>query len=392
MKKFLFLLFILFLGGCIQEKKQQSLFSENSAVYENEQETEQYKPKKNKNIKKYKIAVIQSDDYPEYDGVFQSIFDGLITLGWIKENDKIQKNKNKINRDFIRLLEKTDYSDYIEFSYDNFFSFMADSENRTQNEFKNIMKKAENKEIDLVILLGTLASKEVLKSEKYQVNTVMDAVSDPIGSGLVISIENSGKEYLTGRIDEEQYNRQIRLFHDVIGFKKLGVIYEDTEDGRLYAGISYVENIARERGFEIIKSHKAMAEPTLEEYPKAFKMYLESLDDICPKVDAVFLGISGGLESGNIQNVIDKLIQYKLPFFTPEGSDNVRKGVMLGVSGKEVGLYNAQKIVKILKGEKPNSLNQKYEKMPSISININTANLIGVDLPVEVIRNADEIF
>ena len=51
-----------------------------------------------------------------------------------------------------------------------------------------VMELAKNGKIDLVILLGSLASKTVLKEGDYNTPTVMDAVSDPLGSGLVASV------------------------------------------------------------------------------------------------------------------------------------------------------------------------------------------------------------
>ena len=63
-----------------------------------------------------------------------------------------------------------------------------------------------------------------------------------------------------------------------------------------------------------------------------------------------------------------------------------------GVGGKEAGLYNAKKIVSILKGTKPRDLDQVFEKTARISVNLRTAELIGYRLPVDIIRSADEIF
>ncbi len=46
-----------------------------------------------------------------------------------------------------------------------------------------------------------------------------------------------------------------RSFHDVIGFKKLGVAFEDTVVGRSYAAISDIEKVAKDRNFGIITCH-----------------------------------------------------------------------------------------------------------------------------------------
>ena len=52
-----------------------------------------------------------------------------------------------------------------------------------------------------------------------------------------------------------RYERQVRLFHQIIGFKKLGVTYDNDVAGRTYAAIDKVEKVADETGFEIIRCH-----------------------------------------------------------------------------------------------------------------------------------------
>ncbi|MGM0509398.1 MAG: ABC transporter substrate-binding protein [Fusobacteriota bacterium] len=372
----------------------EDIFKEEDYIEKNgKTQLEEFRPIK-KEQGKFKVALIQSDDYPEYYGVFFSILEGLKTLGWISEDtDLINREKYSTNRELINNIYKKEYSEYIEFNPKYFYSFLADEENAKTKEFKKVMELCKKGEVDLVILLGTLASKQVLKDKKYKTNTVIDAVSAPIGSGIIKSSDDSGKNFLTARIDKDQITRQVRLFHDVVDFDKLGVIYEDTENGRWYAGIDSVEKVSEERNFDLVVDNEVLAEPTKEEYGEAFKMYLDAIDRVAPKSDAIFLGISGGLETENLPNVMEKLIyDYKLPSFSMEGSHVVSKGALLGVSGKETGLYNAKKVVKILKGEKPRELEQRFEKMPRIIINLKTAKLINFNMPIDIIRTADKIY
>lgn len=393
-KKFIFMIFASLFFGCFHSDEPTSIFKENSNVEkikENNQNGETYSiPEKTE--KKLRIGVIQSDDYPEYYETFTAIVNGLQVMGWLSEDISLNKSNYKSNREFINGIQGKNYSDYIEFVPEAFFSFRADSANKSQSEFKRVMEMAKNNQLDAVILLGTLASSVVLSDPDYKTATIMDAVSDPIGSGFVDSIEDSGRDFLTARLDLKQYVRQVNLFYDVIGFDKLGLIYEDSENGRSYAAVASVEEVSNLKGFELITAHNVMSEPTVKEYGKALKLYLAAMDKICPQVEAMFLGISGGLEPDSLPTVVKSLIDYKLPSFTMEGTPAVKKGVMLGVSGKEAGLYNARKLVQILKGSKPRTLNQNFEKTPKISINLNTAQAIGYDLPVQIIRSADEIY
>lgn len=387
------LITLFLMTGCGNQKQEMGIFKSDSEVKNNsEKESSNEFIKPQKRDKKQKIALIQSDDYYEYFEAFTEIYKGLETLGWVKDTDILRKRVHTMNDTLIADLQNYDYSDYIEFKPEYFYSFKADENNVNDKKFKNLISRINNNEVDLVISLGTMATQILLSQPGYKTATLMDAITDPVGSGLVKSIEDSGQDNLTARIDTDQYLRQVRLFYDVVNFKKMGIIYENSENGRSYAAVDYVEKVAQEKKIELIVDNGALAEPSEEELEKGYKMYLEALDRVCPECDAIFLGVSGGLEDDNMPNVVKKLVKYKKPSFTMEGSYMVRKGAMMGVSGKEMGMYDALKAVKILNGVKPRELSQKYEKMPKISLNLTTAHLIGYDIPVDIIKSADEIY
>lgn len=395
MKKLFFTVFLIFifLIGCGKESNPTTIFDESfsSITDSSDQQLELDLIKPKEREKKLKIAIIQSDVYYEYYEAFTSIYSALESLGWIKETDILKKNY-VTNINFLTTLKDRDYSEYIEFSPQLYYSFGSDEVNAKDKKFLDLMKQINNGEVDLVILMGTLASQIVLTTPDYHTPTLVDAVTDPIGSGILVSETDSGKDFLTGRVDKNQYIRQVKLFHDVIGFDKLALIYEDSENGRSYAAVDSVEAVSKETGFQIINNHNAMAEPSEKELAKAYKMYLDALDSVCPQSQAIFLGVSGGLEDLNMPNVVEKLVKYKIPSFTMEGTYMVKKGAMLGVSGKETGMYNAKKIAMILNGAVPRNLTQIYEKTPRISINLKMTKLINYDVPVDVVKSADEIF
>src|SRR3546814_17102349 len=76
-----------------------------------------------------------------------------------------------------------------------------------------------------------------------------DWSSDVCSSDL--SAADSGRDNLHTRIEPERYQRQVRLFHEIVPFKQLGIVYEDSEAGRTYAAVSAVEQVGRELGFAI---------------------------------------------------------------------------------------------------------------------------------------------
>jgi ABC-type uncharacterized transport system substrate-binding protein len=247
-------------------------------------------------------------------------------------------------------------------------------------------------DVDLVIAFGGVAGKIFSGFKDYPVPVLVEGITDPVGSGIIYSVEDSGRDFLTCRVDPGQYQRQIQLFHDFVGFKRLGIIYGDGDYGRLYGAVHDVDLAASKIGFEVVRNTKVKEKLS----PDTPKLYLDALRDIVGKVDAVYLGASTALtEYGIAGEAAEILIDAKVPSFSLEGEIRVRDGVMLGVSSTEsekFGLYNAQKIIAMLAGESPRALNQKMEGVPSIVLNLGTARKIGRDIPLSVLSTIDQIY
>ncbi len=396
-KKILLLLLVLFLFyGCGQkESKPMFVDVEKSLKIDSEINNEkELKPFLKEGNKKFKIAVIESGNYYAYFNVAEALFKGLMTLGWIKELEiRDGESQNMRTGEYIKKLRLQNCSDYIEIGPELYFDLNWDEKRADSAEFKKIISKENG--VDLVICLGTYAAKAVLKQPGYNTPTLIDAVADSVGSGLSKTTEDSGVDFVTNRCDPEQYKRQIELFYNVVKFKKLGIIYEESENGRIYGAVKDIERAAKEKGFEIVRKTNVLAEPTDEELGKAAKLYNQALEELCPEVDALFLGICGGLEDENMPNVIEILNKQQKPSFSMEGSTVVKKGALLGVSGylvKSTGIYNAEKVIEILKGKKPRELSQTFENVPKIAVNVKTAQIIGFDIPIDVISSSDEIY
>ena len=335
---------------------------------------------------------IQSGEYFEYYDVFEAILQGFITIGWFNEIE-IPQLEEKTVTNLLKELSKLNYSNYIEFNSEWFYDFDWD-DIKIKNFKKHDIFKAKT-DIDLMIVLGTYAVDVLIKNKLITKPVIADAISDPVGSGIIPWIEDSGNDFLSVRCDPDVYIRQIRLFYDVVKFATLGIIYEDTDNGRSYGATSDIELIAKEKDFEIISDTKVMAEPSETDLKKAQKMYLAALQRVCSKVDAIYLSVCGGLEDENIPEVIKIINKYKIPSFAMEGSVLVKKGVMLGISGSELksaGIYNVKKIIHIFGGKKPRELSQLFENIPSIAINLKSASNIEYDVPVDIISSSDEIY
>src|SRR5690606_24052604 len=87
------------------------------------------------------------------------------------------------------------------------------------------------------------------------VPTIVGSVSDALGSGVADSLEDSGRNNLHARIEPERYQRQLRLFHEIVGFETLGLVYEDSEAGRTYGAVKAAEQAAAELNLRLERCH-----------------------------------------------------------------------------------------------------------------------------------------
>lgn len=339
---------------------------------------------------RFHVAVVQSGEYVPYTKAFVAILDGLAEYGWM---EPVSIPDDVEMADVIRILNTGKYSEYIEFPSTLYFNFDWDVQRTARPEFQKIINSSPG-DIDLILSFGTDATRVLSKMEDSEIPVVGDSISNGVTAGIIDSIEDSGKDFLTIRCNVGVYREQVRLFHDLINFKTLGVLYTDTPSGRSYTALEDIEAIAAERGFDVVGISDYLHEA--EGHPEAESGYLKALEELAPQVDAVYLTIQAGLTDDNLPNILAILAKYNLPSFAMANIwKYVERGVLFGVSETEMesaGLYNAEKIVNILKGIKPRSLNQIFQHTPQVAINLKTAYAIGYEVPESVLNRADEIY
>lgn len=339
---------------------------------------------------KWRLAYFQGGDYPDYLASLLATVRSLMDLGWI-EKGEIPAAAHKNIKDLWNWLAADARSGFLEFVKDGFFSLGWDDTIREKTAAEIIKRFNEQKDIDLVIAAGTWAGKD-LANNNHHVNTLVISTSEPVASGIIKSIEDSGYDHVTARIDPSRYQRQIRIFHDIVGFKKLGMAYADTESGKIYAATANVREVAAERGFEIVE---CFTRDDIPDSKLAGASVEQCFQELCKKVDAIYVTKQNGVNKKSIPELAKTAIACGLPTFSQSGSEEVQWGFLLSISQasfKYVGRYYAEVIAKILNGAKPRQLDQVFEGPPKIAINLRTASLIGFDPPVDTLGAADEIF
>ncbi len=342
------------------------------------------------NGKKWRIGYYEGGEYYDYKGVFVATIKGLMEIGWI-EKATIPVDKGEFTTEIWSWLATQMKSEYLEFVKDAHYSAKWDDALRIKTAQTIIDRLNKKKDIDLIFAVGTWAGKD-LANNLHSTPTLIMTASDAVGAGIIQSNEDSGFDHIQAHVDPSRYERQLLIFHDIIGFKKLGVAYENTLDGRSYAALDVIEKLSKEKDFEIVPCY---TQSDIADQGAAGKSVIDCFEKLVTQVDAIYVTLQGGVNSKTIPKLVSIANSHRIPTFSQSGSQEVQYGFFLSISHsdfKYVGEYHAKTMAKVFNGAKPRQLNQVFEGPPKVAINLKTAQLIGFDPPMVLLGAADEIY
>ena len=205
-------------------------------------------PKAKPDGKKWRLAYVGSGDYDEYHRTLRALAQGLQQLGWLTVPDIPDNLNAKDTWGFLAKHAKSDTLTFVEDAWVQPGNFDASLRPIVRETVTRRLK--ERGDIDLIIAMGTWAGQD-MAALGAPVSTVVMSTSDPVAAGIVASAEDSGMDNLHARVQPQRYQRQVRLFREIVPFKTLGLVYEDSPEGRTYAAVPAVEQVAKEQGFEV---------------------------------------------------------------------------------------------------------------------------------------------
>jgi ABC-type uncharacterized transport system substrate-binding protein len=342
---------------------------------------------------KWRIGYLEGGPYSNYPAHLKAIVLALADMGWVEKIERIPQGDENDTSLLWLWISRNVKSDYITFVEDAYWSSNWDAKKlRLKNKQAVVERLNTRKDIDLMLAMGTWAGQD-LANNGHRVPTLVISSSDPVGAKISKSAQDSGFDHLHARVDPTRYERQIRLFHDIFGFTRLGIVYEtDTVDGQTYAAIDAVRKVAEERKFQIVPCHAPFSNVTQAEAGQAV---LKCHRELAPKVDAFYLTVHRGIDLQHMPEMLAPFLEHKVPVFSQSGSPEVKHGVLLCIAQagfKYIGEFHAQTIAKIFNGARPRDLDQLFMDPARIAINTRTANIIGYDPPEEILNMADEIY
>ena len=340
--------------------------------------------------KKWRIGYYEGGAYINYQQQLTETVKGLMQLGWVETAD-LPKQSGESTDTLWKWLSTEAKSEYIEFIADAHYTALWEKNTRTEIEDEIVLRLNNDKDIDLMIGMGTWAGKG-LANYRHRTNTLVFSTSNPISSGIIKSVEDSGFDHVHVRVDPKRNERQLKVFHEMVGFHKLGVVYEDSIAGRSYAAIDTIEALAKTHDFEIIRCH---TKSDISDKKLAEEGVIKCFNQLAKKADAIYVTQQGGVNSRSVPFLVEIANENKIPTFSQSGAGEVSYGVLASLSRagyKYVGRFHAETIAKVFNGAQPNQLNQLYEEPPKIALNLKTAEIIGFDPPIVLLGATDELF
>lgn len=342
------------------------------------------------NGQKWRIGYLEGGSFPDYEIIFLKIVSALMDLGWI-EPMTLPEEYDPDHKRMWEWVADNALSDHVEFVRDAFYTSGFNAEQRGQTKAELLSRLNERHDLDLILAMGTWAGQD-LANDEHAVSTVVASASDPLAAGIINSVEDSGFDHLHAKVEPDRYARQLRLFHDIIEFRSMGLVHEDSSEGRTFAALAEAKTVARERGFELKTCTARNNDVTLEQ---ARSEVQDCYEQLSAQVEAMYITVHRGEDLDNLPNLLKPLLEREVASFAMAGSEFVKHGVLLSIAHAGfayAGRFHAETIAKIFTGAKPRDLPQSWNAPPKIAINLKTAEIIGFDPPFDILTAADETY
>lgn len=345
------------------------------------------------NGKKWRIGYYEGGPWQHYRESLKVTVESLMALGWIDQQPlpQISLSDQPSTRPLWQWLAESASSRYIEFVGDAFWTSNWEVDTR-QGVREDCLRRLQNGYVDLIFALGTWAGKD-LANTRHSIPTMVMSTTDAVESGIITSAEDSGLDHVHARCDPTRHLRQIRLFHDIFQFRKIGVVYNSNDsDGRVLSHLDKLEQVARERGFTVLA---CSAPDSLLSFEQAIAGYRNCVGQLAPQIDAFYISDLRGTEADILLETLQPLMEHKIPTWSTRGSMLVQRGALISVARENfsyLGPFYSTTVARILNGAKPRDLPQVVKEKLRLAINLETAQRIGYQVPPNILKVADIVY
>lgn len=306
---------------------------------------------------------------------------GCAVMGWAAEEKKITIGISQIvehpaldaaRQGFMDALKDAGYLEGRNVVFD---VQIAQGNMATAN---TIAKGFAGRNVDLIHSIATPTSQACVNATQ-KIPIVISSVTDPVGAGLVKSLEQPGGN-VTGTTDRSPVDRQLELIREIQPkIHKLGFIYNAGEDNSV-SSLKQLRDEAGRHGIEVVEATVSNSSGVL--------MAARSL---VGKVDAVYIPTDNTVVSA-FEAVVKVCEENRLPLYAAD-IDSVPRGAVaaLAIDYYRLGRQSGEMAVRILKGAPPATMPVETLKDLKLVVNRRSADKMGVTLPEAVLQRADKV-
>lgn len=219
------------------------------------------------------------------------------------------------------------------------------------------------------------------KEATADIPIVFTTAADPVAAGFVASLNRPGRN-LTGvtTLNVELAPKRLELLREVVpAATSIGFLI-NPKNPNAAIQVRDVRAAAQSLGLQLHVFHASDEHELEAQFPKVVAVSKALV--IGP--DALFIGRPGQIATLALRHGIATMFQF--PEFTAAGG-LMSYGSSQTEAFRQVGLY----VGRILKGENPAELPVQQATKVELTINLKTANALGLKLPNSLLARADEV-
>ena len=267
-----------------------------------------------------------------------------------------------------------------EFGYSVQYTVMNARQDRT--ELGRLLREDVNPKLnnfDYLYVYGTTVASAAKSIVPDKVPQIFNIVADPVGAGLVQSMESSGGN-IAGVTNDIPLPLQMQTALKIVPFKRLGLLFNPREKNSMLVRDKIAELASKSR-FEIVDLRSPPVQEMLQEN-------LQKLRDKSVPVDAVYLPPDSFLVS-NADLIGSELRAAKIKSIASLGTF-IEKGALMGVVPDyyELGKAAAMIIHRHQQGTKLKDMPVQAAKKPLLMINKTTSRALNVKIPDALLKKA----
>nr|WP_238378770.1 ABC transporter substrate-binding protein [Halalkalibacillus sediminis] len=247
------------------------------------------------------------------------------------------------------------------------------------NNNQLIAEKLVGDEVDLIFANSTPSAQAAL-NETTEIPIVFTSVTDPVGAGLVESMDAPGGN-VTGTADmhPDSVPNTIALIKEM-GFESIGLLYNASEQNSV-SQVETINELAQQEGLSTVERNVSSS----SEVQQASEALVGEAD--------TFLVITDNTVVSALESVLQVGQNEEVPVFVSE-LDSVKRGGFAGYGFDyfDIGFEAGQKAVKILEdGTSPGEIPAEYPQNLKLQINEDAAEKMGVELKEEWTEDAEMV-